>query len=107
MEGLVDEGSDIIQKAAVSEVLDAGLIAVAQRVEHYEMAAYGTLRSFAKILGHKNAVKLLEMTLEEEAETDQRLTNLAEGEINLKALSPGQDDEESKSYRTKNRQARA
>jgi ferritin-like metal-binding protein YciE len=88
MEGLVQEGQELIAEEPAPEVLDAGLIAAAQRVEHYEIAAYGTLRSYAKVLGHKNAAKLLEKTLKEEEETDKRLTELAEGGVNEKAVSP-------------------
>lgn len=88
MEGLVNEGKELLEEDASPEVLDAGLIAAAQRVEHYEIAAYGTLRSYAKLLGHKNAVKLLEKTLKEEEQTDELLTTLAENQINRKALAP-------------------
>jgi ferritin-like metal-binding protein YciE len=93
MEGLVQEGEELIAEQPAREVLDAGLIAAAQRVEHYEIAAYGTLRSYAKVLGHKNAAKLLEKTLKEEEATDQLLSNLAEGGINEKAVSPPEDDQ--------------
>src|SRR4051794_31843171 len=93
MEGLVQEGEELIAEAPAPAVLDAGLIAAAQRVEHYEIAAYGTLRSYAKVLGHKNAVKLLEKTLKEEEATDQLLSNLAEGGINEKAVSPPEDEQ--------------
>jgi ferritin-like metal-binding protein YciE len=88
MEGLVEEGSELIEEGAAPEVLDAGLIAAAQRVEHYEIAAYGTLRSYARLLGHKNAAKVFDTTLKEEEKTDQLLTNLADGEINSKAVVP-------------------
>lgn len=88
MEGLVQEGQELIDEKPAPAVLDAGLIAAAQRVEHYEIAAYGTLRSYAKLLGHKNAVKLLEKTLKEEVDADQRLSDLAEGGVNQKAVSP-------------------
>jgi ferritin-like metal-binding protein YciE len=94
MEGLVQEGEELIAEQPAREVLDAGLIAAAQRVEHYEIAAYGTLRSYAKVLGHKNAVKLLEKTLKEEEATDQLLSNLAEGGINEKAVSPPEDQKQ-------------
>jgi ferritin-like metal-binding protein YciE len=93
MEGLVQEGEELIAEQPAREVLDAGLIAAAQRVEHYEIAAYGTLRSYAKVLGHKNAVKLLEKTLKEEEATDQLLSNLAEGGINEKAVSPPEEEQ--------------
>lgn len=88
MEGLVEEGQELIEEKPVAQVLDAGLIAAAQRVEHYEIAAYGTLRAFANTLGHKNSVKLFEKTLKEEEEADKLLSNLAESEINERAVSP-------------------
>ncbi len=88
MEGLLEEGSNVIEEDLDPEVKDAGLIAAAQRVEHYEMAAYGTVRTYAKILGQKQAVSLLQETLEEERETDQKLTKLAEN-INVKAAAAG------------------
>ena len=88
MEGLVQEGEELIAEEPAPEVLDAGLIAAAQRVEHYEIAAYGTLRSYAQTLGHKAAVKLLEKTLKEEEATDKLLSELAEGGVNRDAVEP-------------------
>ena len=85
MEGLVQESEELIGESPPAEVLDAGLIAAAQRVEHYEIAAYGTLRSFAKTLGHKGAVKLLERTLKEEEATDRKLSEIAISQVNRKA----------------------
>jgi ferritin-like metal-binding protein YciE len=82
MEGLIKEGDEIIQEKADPDVRDAALIAAAQRVEHYEIAGYGTLRTYAKQLGFDNQAKLLEETLKEESRTDERLTKLAEGRIN-------------------------
>jgi ferritin-like metal-binding protein YciE len=79
MQGLVSEGSEVIDEDFEGDVKDAGLISAAQRVEHYEIAAYGTVRTYATILGEKNAASLLEKTLTEEKETDQKLTELAEG----------------------------
>jgi ferritin-like metal-binding protein YciE len=84
MEGLVKEGSEIIAEDFDDAVKDAGLIGAAQRVEHYEIAAYGTASEFARILGESEQVSLLEQTLEEEKETDQKLTELAK-EINPQA----------------------
>jgi ferritin-like metal-binding protein YciE len=84
MQGLVSEGAAIMDEDYEGDLMDAALISAAQRVEHYEIAAYGTLRTFAEILGEKGAIQLLELTLEEEKETDQKLTNLA-GEINMQA----------------------
>ncbi len=87
MEGLVEEGQEMMQEDAEPEVMDAGLIAAAQRVEHYEMAGYGTVRTYAQTLGHQDAARLLEQTLEEEKQTDQKLTKLAESSINIEAES--------------------
>src|SRR4051812_8236531 len=91
MEGLVQGGEELSGQSPPPEVLDAGLIAAAQRVEHYEIAAYGTLRSFAKTLGHKGAVKLLERTLKEEEATDKLLSELAEGGVNRDAVEPADE----------------
>ena len=93
MQGLVEEGGEMIEEDFEGEVKDAGLISAAQRVEHYEIAAYGTVRTYANILEEDEAVELLERTLEEEKETDQKLTELAEG-INAEAASPGAEDGE-------------
>jgi ferritin-like metal-binding protein YciE len=86
MQGLVSEGSEVIDEDFEGDVKDAGLISAAQRVEHYEIAAYGTVRTYATILEEQNAVSLLEKTLEEEKETNQKLTELAES-INTQAAS--------------------
>jgi ferritin-like metal-binding protein YciE len=85
MEGLVEEGSELISEDADDTVRDAGLIGAAQRVEHYEIAAYGTARAFAQCLGHDEAADLLEQTLGEEKATDEKLTDLAESVINAEA----------------------
>jgi len=87
MEGLIEEGSEAMQEDYEGSVLDAALIGAAQRVEHYEIAAYGTVRTFADLLGEKNAAELLEHTLEEEGETNKTLSELAEGIVNEKALA--------------------
>jgi len=89
MEGLIAEGSELIgkKKEIEPEVMDAGLIAAAQKVEHYEIAGYGTVRTYAKLLGEDEAAELLQETLNEEAETDEALTALAESEINLEAAA--------------------
>ncbi|MCU1300780.1 MAG: ferritin-like protein [Candidatus Sulfotelmatobacter sp.] len=84
MEGLVKEGSEMIKEDYPEEVKDAGIIGAAQRVEHYEMAGYGTARAFAEILGENDHVSLLEQTLEEEKQADEKLTQLAE-QINPQA----------------------
>jgi ferritin-like metal-binding protein YciE len=85
MEGIVAEGAEMIEEEADDEVKDAGLVAAAQRVEHYEMAGYGTARCYAEPLGDKEDANLLEMTLEEERATDQKLTKLAKTAINVAA----------------------
>jgi ferritin-like metal-binding protein YciE len=87
MAGLVEEGKEIIEEDAEDAVRDAGLIAAAQRVEHYEIAGYGTVRTYAQLLGMDKAANLLQETLEEEAAADKKLTELAEG-INVEAQSP-------------------
>src|ERR1700682_507259 len=89
MAGLIDEGEEIVDEIEQSPLRDAGLIGAAQKVEHYEMAGYGTLRTFAQMLGHRQAVTLLEQTLNEEKQTDQRLTQLAESMINEEAIQVG------------------
>ncbi|HKF26312.1 MAG TPA: ferritin-like domain-containing protein, partial [Candidatus Acidoferrum sp.] len=85
MEGLVEEGEEVIKEQSSSDALDAGLIASAQRVEHYEIAAYGTVRSFAELLGENDAVDLLQQTLDEEKATDEKLTELSK-EVNAQAM---------------------
>jgi ferritin-like metal-binding protein YciE len=92
MEGLVKEGSEVMEEDFEGAVMDAALIGAAQRVEHYEIAAYGTVSEFAKILGEDEHVSLLEETLQEEKETDEKLTELAK-EINPQA-NQGMDEEE-------------
>jgi ferritin-like metal-binding protein YciE len=85
MEGLVAEGEDMIKENAEPAVRDAGLIAAAQRVEHYEFAGYGTVRTYARLLKEEECVRLLQQTLDEEGETDKKLTHLAETSINIEA----------------------
>ena len=85
MEGLIEEGQEMLEEDAEPEVLDAGLIAGAQRAEHYEMAAYGAVRNYAETLGFSTAADLLQQTLDEEKQADQKLTELAEGFINNSA----------------------
>lgn len=84
MKGIIKDGEEVLKADAEPEVRDAGLIAAAQRVEHYEIAAYGTVRTYAQLLGKRDWAQLLESTLEEEKQTDQKLTQLA-GSINLEA----------------------
>ena len=87
MKGLIEEGSEMLEQEGDESVIDAGLIAAAQRVEHYEIAAYGTVRTFADLLGEDEAAELLQQTLDEEGETDKQLSELAEGIVNEKALT--------------------
>src|SRR5262249_24313479 len=89
MKGLIEEGEDMIDADAEPMVRDAGLIAAAQRVEHYKMAAYGCLQTWARQLGNHAAADLLEHTLHEEKETDQKLTQRAESMFNLAAQHQG------------------
>ena len=85
LEGVIAEGAEMIEEEADVEGKDAGLIAAAQRVEHYEMAGYGTARTYAELLGDKEGAKLLALTLEEEKQTDQKLSKLAQSAINVAA----------------------
>jgi ferritin-like metal-binding protein YciE len=85
MEGLVKEGDEMIKEDAEEEVRDAGLIAAAQRVEHYEMAGYGCARTYAELLGDRQGAQLLQTTLTEESDTDKKLTKLAKSVINVAA----------------------
>jgi ferritin-like metal-binding protein YciE len=85
MEGLIEEGSDLIKERPDPDVLDAGLISAAQHVEHYEMAGYGTVRTYARQLGFESQAELLQQTLNEEGQTDHLLTALAESGINIEA----------------------
>ncbi len=88
MEGLLKEGAALIKERPDPDVLDAGLISAAQHVEHYEMAGYGTVRTWAGVLGHADHAKMLQQTLDEERETDQALSALAE-HVNVAAERPG------------------
>jgi ferritin-like metal-binding protein YciE len=104
MEGLIEEGKEMMGEFE-DDVLDAAVISAAQRVEHYEIAAYGTVRTYAELLGHDRAVELLEQTLGEEKETDQKLTELA-GSINVEAANAG-GSEESTVVKLRSKAARA
>ena len=86
MEGLLEEGEEMMKERADSDVLDAALISAAQRVEHYEMAGYGCARTYARLLGLEDDAKLLQQTLDEEGDTDHLLTELAERVINIEAM---------------------
>jgi ferritin-like metal-binding protein YciE len=85
MEGLVEEGNEIMKEASDPDALDAGLIAAAQKVEHYEIAGYGTARAWARHLGYENAASLLDQTLEEESMANELLTRIAESHVNMEA----------------------
>ena len=87
MEGLLAEGEEVMsEKMAATDLMDAALIAACQKVEHYEISAYGTARSFADLLGEKEAVGLLSQTLEEEKAADKKLSQIGMGQINLQTL---------------------
>jgi ferritin-like metal-binding protein YciE len=109
MEGLIGEGKEMMDEFE-GDLLDAALISAAQRVEHYEIAAYGTVRTYAELLNQDRAVELLEETLEEEKETDQKLTELA-ATINVEAVnaegSEDEDEETSRSPKMKSKAAGA
>jgi ferritin-like metal-binding protein YciE len=92
MEGLIAEGDGLIEDEPDEEVLDAGLICGAQRIEHYEIAGYGCARAFAELLGEEEAMELLKMTLEEERATDEKLTKLAVSAINVAAVEDDGED---------------
>ena len=85
MEGLIEEANELIKEKPDADVLDAGLIAAAQHVEHYEMAGYGCVRTYARQLGFEEQADLLQTTLDEEGNTDKLLTEIAERSINLEA----------------------
>jgi ferritin-like metal-binding protein YciE len=101
LEGLVEEGKELMEEDAEPGVLDAGLIAAAQKVEHYEMASYGCARAWAERLGLTEAVELLSETFDEEKATDEKLTQLAEQSVNAEADSG--EESESPVKRTKER----
>ena len=88
MAGLLEEGEDTLAENMSPEIKDAALICAAQRVEHYEMAAYGCLRTFAKLMGDLPSAQLLQQTLDEEADADRKMTQIAEFSINLRACEP-------------------
>ncbi len=94
MEGLIEEGKEILEEEGAAEVIDAAIISAAQRVEHYEIAAYGCLRTYALLLGNTEADRLLQQTLAEEEATDKALTALGEGGINQAAVAAGAQSDE-------------
>jgi len=87
IQGILDEGKEIMDEYKGCEALDAGMIAAAQAVEHYEISRYGTLKQWAQQLGLKDAVRLLDQTLQEEKKTDENLTSLAEAAVNVAAAA--------------------
>ena len=88
MEGIIEEGEELVEKEAEEDdVRDAAIIAAAQRVEHYEMAGYGTARTYARMLGHEDVASTLQQTLDEEGDADEKLTRIAEGHVNRSAMS--------------------
>jgi ferritin-like metal-binding protein YciE len=87
IQGILDEGKEIMEEYKGCEALDAGMLAAAQAVEHYEISRYGTLKQWAQQLGMKDAVRLLDETLREEKKTDESLTSLAEASVNLAAAA--------------------
>lgn len=87
MEGLIEEGKEMMEEDMEPEVRDAALISAAQRIEHYEIAGYGTVRTYARLLGEEEDARLLQKTLDEEGETDKKLTMLAESSINVEAIA--------------------
>ena len=93
MEGLIKEAKELISERPDPDVLDAGLIAAAQHVEHYEIAGYGTMRTYARLLGFEEQAQLLQQTLDEEGETDKLLTGLSQS-INVEAATDDEEDEE-------------
>ena len=103
MEGLIKEGQELIKEKPEADVLDAGLIAAAQHVEHYEIAGYGCVRTWARQMGEDRQAELLQETLDEEEQTDRLLTELAESEINVEAAE--EDEEERPVTRSRSKQA--
>jgi len=87
MKGLLEEGSELLEEHKPSDARDAAMIAAAQRVEHYEIAGYGTVRTFAHMLGFVDQAELLQRTLDEEGSTDEKLTGLAERVVNVDAVT--------------------
>jgi len=102
MEGLIEEAKDLLSEKPEPNVLDAGLISAAQHVEHYEMAGYGTVRTWARMLGYEGQAALLQQTLDEEKETDLLLTDIAENQINMDA-EQGDAEENGAEPRTRRR----
>jgi len=106
MEGLVKEAAETMKEDYEDAVMDAGIIGAAQRVEHYEIAAYGTVRTLAELMGENEHVTLLEQTLEEEKQTDQKLTKLAE-DVNSEAMETKEEAEGEESESTSGNRSRS
>ncbi len=106
MKGLVEEGKEVIEEDAEDDVRDAALIAAAQRVEHYEMAGYGCVRTYAQLLGYDKAAKLLQQTLDEEGAADKALTKLSK-QINIDAADEEEDDDENEPKTPATRKAKS
>lgn len=94
MDGLIEEGKEMMQEEAEPSVMDAGLIAAAQKVEHYEIASYGCLKTYANMLGYEEAAELLEETLDEEKNADSKLSEIAESFVNEQAVAGEEAEEE-------------
>ena len=97
MQGIIDEGKKLMEEGGSDDVMDAGLIAAAQKVEHYEIAAYGSVKAWAELLGQEEVTSLLEETLSEEEAADRKLSELAESEVNSEAAmgsTEGSDEDE-------------
>lgn len=107
MQGLIEEGKEVLEEDGDPSVIDAALIGAAQRVEHYEIAAYGTTRAIAEKLGHSKVVKLLQATLDEEGAADKKLSGISEGEVldaaNQAGDQAGEDEDESEAIATKSK----
>ncbi len=95
MKGLIEEGKEVMEEEADPSVMDAALIAAAQRVEHYEIAGYGCVRTYAEVLGHTNIARLLQETLHEEEAADKKLSQLAESLINVEAAQGAETEVQS------------
>jgi ferritin-like metal-binding protein YciE len=93
IEGILEEGGELMKQDVDPDVLDAGLIAAAQKVEHYEIASYGSVRTYAELLGDDKTAALLDQTLQEEKATDAKLSELARNEVNLAAADTDADDD--------------
>jgi ferritin-like metal-binding protein YciE len=105
MEGLIEEGAEILEHEGDPDVIDAGIIAAAQKVEHYEISAYGTAVAHAKAMGLTAVERLLQATLDEEYEADKKLTAVAEGSVNRLATVTADDEEERPAPRSRSRSA--